>query len=395
MHRRSNHGTPGPRSALGANGCRSVLCLLLVIACAALAPAAEAATRAEKEAHTLYMKARDLFKDGRFEDAVTVLDKAYTLFPKPIILLKKAECYEKLDKPEEALAAYDLAISQEPKADMRAKIETSRKAVQAVLSRPIELSVVSNVPVTEITIDGKAAGATPVRVDVPRGPHTIVATKEGYTTEEQKIFLRGTRPHVATLELRERLGKVIVRTDRANLVNHTLSIDEVPIELDERERRNSASDPHLVRIGSHVLACGFPGYRTYFAPFEVVEGSPVEVSCNFAEFDTEPLKDYTWAWVTLSGAIASTGTGVFLVVSYFNDRQQAEDQGLGISTSKDDFGIVFLSVGAALAGTSIYLFVDPPGADEETSAVDRVTPFHMSLVPLPDGGAMFGAGGAF
>lgn len=366
-----------------------------MIVITAFAPAVEAATRAEKEAHTLYMKARDLFQNGRFEDAVAVLDKAYTMFPKPIILLKKAECFEKLDRPEEALAAYDLAVSQEPKADVRAKIETSRQGVLAVLARPIELSVVSNVPVTEVIIDGKAAGATPVRVDVPRGPHTIVANKDGYTTEEQKVFLRGTRPYVATVELRERLGKVIVRTDRANLLNHTLSIDEVPVELDERERRASASDPHLVRLGSHVLACGYPGYRTYVAPFDVVEGSPVEVNCNFAEFDTEPAKDYTWAWVTLSGAVASTGTGIFLVVSYVNDRQQAEDQGLGISTSKDDFGIVFLGVGAALAGTSIYLFVDPPGADTETSSVDRAAPFHMSLVPMPDGGAMFGAGGVF
>jgi tetratricopeptide (TPR) repeat protein len=356
---------------------------------------AMAANKTEREAHRLFLQARDLFKNGRFQDAVDALDKAYTLFPKPIILVKKAESYEKMDLPEEALAAYDRALADEADQKARGRIETAREALVAVLARPIELSVVSNVPSTQVIIDGKPAGLTPLRIELPRGVHAVRGEKDGFGDAEQSVLLKGTKPHVVTLELSERLGQVVISTDRANMLSHTLTIDDATVDLSDAERNSSRTEPKQVRVGNHVVACGFPGYRTYFAPVQVTEGVVSEVACNFAEFDVPPSEDYTWAWVTMSGALAFTGTGVFLVVSYYNDVAQADEQGLGIETSKDDFGIAALAVGGALAGVSLYLFLDPPVDDADTARTDDGPPVHMTLLPLPEGGAFVGAGGSF
>lgn len=387
--------TPSKRRApLG----RSVLQRILLAAalCLVAAPPAQAATKAEREAHSLYIQARDLFKAERYEEAIGALDKAYVAFPKPIILVKKAECYEKLDMPEEALDTYTLALQEERDPGAIGRIETARSAVEAILAQPIELSVVSSAPGAEILVDGAPVGTAPVRVMLQRGAHTIEGRKDGYRSKPQTVVLRGTRPNVVTLELLPAVGYVTVVTDRGSFASHTVTLDDAPLDLQPKELAATWTEARPVAIGHHVVTCTFPGYQTYVAQVQVREEEVAEAHCTFAEFDTEPTGDYTWAWVTLSGAIASTGAGVFLVVSYYQDRQQAEEQNLGIETSKDDVGIALLALGGALAGVSTWLFVDPPLVDGDTALIDEApTPFQMTLLPMPSGGAVFGASGTF
>lgn len=357
---------------------------------------AQAATKAEREAHTHYMQARDLYKAGRFEDALVALDKAYKAFPKPIILVKKAECYEKMDMPEEALEAYTRALEEERDPGSIGRIETARTAVSAILAQPIELSVVTSTPGAEVLVDGAPAGTAPVRVMLPRGTHTVVARKDGYRSQPQSVMLRGSRPNVVTLDLMPAVGYVSVVTDRGSFASHVVTLDDSPLELAPKEQLANWTEARPIAIGHHVVTCTFPGYRTYVAQVQVREDEVAEAHCNFAEYDAKPVGDYTWAWVTLSGAIASTGAGVFLVVSYYQDQQQAKDQNLGIETTKDDVGIALLSVGGALAGVSIWLFVDPPLVDADTAVIDDApSPFQMTLLPMPSGGAVFGASGTF
>ncbi|GMV41448.1 MAG: hypothetical protein AMXMBFR64_31640 [Myxococcales bacterium] len=374
--------------------CRRVLLLLMVVALAG-SPAG-AAPKHEREAHKLYVQARDLFKAGRYQDAIVVLDKAYALFPKSIILVKKAECLEQLDQPEDALDIYDIAAATEKDPGDLGRIETARAALAQVLAQPIELSVVANVAGAEVLVDGAPVGSAPVRVMLRRGQHTIEGRMEGYRSRPMTVVLRGTQPHVATLELEPSSGFIVVATDRGSLASHTITIDDRPIELSDKERLANWTEARPVAAGQHTVACSFPGYRTYVVQVQAVQDDVVEARCNFAEFDVQPAADYTWAWVTLSGALASTGVGVFLVVSYYSDVQEAKDQNLGIETSKDDVGIALLSVGGALAGVSIWLFVDPPMADPSAAWQDpRPSPFQMSLFPMPEGGAVLGASGTF
>lgn len=371
--------------------------VLIVIAILGLAgTAVSAAPKPEREAHKLYVQARDLYKAGQFQDAVEVLDRAFLLFPKSIILVKKAECLEQLDKPEEALETYDQAASTERDSKELGRIATARAAIAALLEQPIELSVVANVPGAEVLVDGATVGVAPVRVMLQRGPHIVQGSLPGYRSQAQTVVLRGTRPHVATVELAPATGFIVVATDRGSLASHTITIDDQPIELSDRERMANWTEARPAAAGQHTVMCSFPGYRSFVVQVQVVQDDAVEARCNFAEFDVKPAADYTWAWVTLSGAIASTGAGVFLVVSYYNDLQQAKDQNLGVETSKDDVGIALLSVGGALAGVSIWLFVDPPMTDPDAAWREAApSPFQMSLLPMPTGGAVLGASGTF
>lgn len=77
----------------------------------------------EQRALTLFATAEDLYREGRFEEAVELLLEARRLHEEPVINYNLARAYEELALPEEAAQAYRRYLELEPAARDRPVIE--------------------------------------------------------------------------------------------------------------------------------------------------------------------------------------------------------------------------------------------------------------------------------
>lgn len=65
----------------------------------------------------LTRRAQTAYREGRFEEAVELLEAAHTLFPEPTVLYNLARSREALGQDEEAIDAYRRYLAQRPDAD--------------------------------------------------------------------------------------------------------------------------------------------------------------------------------------------------------------------------------------------------------------------------------------
>jgi tetratricopeptide (TPR) repeat protein len=100
-----------------------------------------ASADATSQALTLYRQGSEAYDEGRFEDAASLLLKAYSLHEEPVILFNLARVYEGMGDLPKALDAYRAYLDRDPHASDRGSIEqrvaTLRKQIdeRAALER--------------------------------------------------------------------------------------------------------------------------------------------------------------------------------------------------------------------------------------------------------------------
>ncbi|MEM9191912.1 MAG: tetratricopeptide repeat protein [Myxococcota bacterium] len=83
----------------------------------------EDATDPAEEAVRLFEESRDLYQEGRFEDAADRLRRAYELDPAPVLLFNLARACEEADDLECAVDSYQRYLDAEPDLEDRGAIE--------------------------------------------------------------------------------------------------------------------------------------------------------------------------------------------------------------------------------------------------------------------------------
>jgi tetratricopeptide (TPR) repeat protein len=117
------------RASVGSVGARRAL--VLCLACALVAPVgASHAAPAKKNDDTssaaleLFRKSETAYDEGRFAEAVELLNRAYALEPQPVILYNLGRAYESLGDPARAAESYERYLEKEPTSPDRKAIET-------------------------------------------------------------------------------------------------------------------------------------------------------------------------------------------------------------------------------------------------------------------------------
>ncbi|MEQ8455377.1 MAG: tetratricopeptide repeat protein [Sandaracinaceae bacterium] len=108
----------------------SVLAALLLFGPGPTRAAAQETSGDEQRALDLFMEAEQAYEEGEVERAVALLQEARTLRREPVLLYNLARAYETLGRIDEALAAYEQYLVEEPDGSGRGAIETRVTALR-------------------------------------------------------------------------------------------------------------------------------------------------------------------------------------------------------------------------------------------------------------------------
>ena len=118
------------------------------VASAPAAPAAgEQVTRdeagAEAEARALYAAAQAAFHEGRFENSLQYFQRAYELTRRPALLYNLGVTYDRMRRDEEALAAFEQYLREEPDAENVREVEGRVAVLRQALARTTDTQATS------------------------------------------------------------------------------------------------------------------------------------------------------------------------------------------------------------------------------------------------------------
>jgi hypothetical protein len=126
------------------------------------------------------------FRDGRYNDAILYFEEAFKLGAPSSELWNLARCYLKLDDPEHAAQTIELYLAQP---DLLPQDRAEAKGQLDELGRRHSTLTIASSPTgAHVAVDGKrAAGRTPLSVDLAPGPHTVAVEREGSPPYVQNV----------------------------------------------------------------------------------------------------------------------------------------------------------------------------------------------------------------
>ena len=151
----------------------------------------------------LVKNANDEFDRGEYVDALRLYQKAYSLYPEPVLLYRIGLAAEKAGQTRLAIDSYQQFVEAAPEGDATAE-KTAQHIVELKASLPPRLTVQSNPPGAEIflnTMTGEPVGVTPVTVEVPTGEQVVHVRLEGYRVAKETVELKGGEDKTISLEL--------------------------------------------------------------------------------------------------------------------------------------------------------------------------------------------------
>lgn len=112
----------------------------LALALALSSAPASAGEAEQKQALELYAKGKEAYKEGRFEDAVKLIDAAYALHPEPVLLYNLARAHEGLGDFPKAIAAYEKYLTTEKQIADRGAIEQKVTSLKRTVEEQARLA---------------------------------------------------------------------------------------------------------------------------------------------------------------------------------------------------------------------------------------------------------------
>ena len=182
-------------------GFRSLLRALLVAtvvaagAAGAAEPAPVPAPDPAAAARAAYRKGADLYKAGKYREAIAAFETADRLKPSPALQFNIGQSWEKLGDPAAALAAFARYLRLDPAAPNRDAVQKTIGALEmrlAATGRQM-LHVTTDPTGAALSVDGVAAGRSPLDAAFPPGAHTLAATAPGRRSATRDVVLPAER----------------------------------------------------------------------------------------------------------------------------------------------------------------------------------------------------------
>lgn len=173
-----------------------------VLALAAGAPPARGDDVAEAKAHV--RRGAELYRAGKWRDAIAEFEAAYRLKPHGAIHFNVAQCREKLGEWPGALRGYHDYLREVPDAQDRAAVRaTIRRMEERLAAAGVQaLLVYSDPPGAEVRLDGRARGTTPFHTVLPPGTYAVAVALEGHEAVAEEVALAPGASRAVDLVLR-------------------------------------------------------------------------------------------------------------------------------------------------------------------------------------------------
>lgn len=321
-------------------------------------------------------RASAAFSDGRFEEAAEYFKEAFSIEPRGNLLYNIGVCYEKANRPEEAVKFYQRYVSALPNSPKRPAVQRKIDGLKSQLEGQYqEVNVATSPPGAVVFVDDKAKGAlgrAPVSFKLLPGSYVIIAELPGHEPARQRIELTEAVPAMVDL--------VLIPSDEVGTVTFMVSERNADVMVDGRRvGRSPITEPLRLRAGAHDVLVMKPGFLPYKQKVEVPAGGARRIDVQLAD-ETGGLADggggggSVWPWVTMGVGVAAVGAGVFTGLSAQNlyDQLDEKRQARELIAPQDiDTGnnlvlytnLAFAVGGAAIIGGLTWWLLEDTGPD--------------------------------
>lgn len=307
-----------------------VLARLVVVACVAVCSVAAADDR--EEARGEFAAGQQADKDKDYAGAIEHYLRANELVPHPFAVFNIAADYERLGQLREAARWYQQFIATAPSGPERDRV---MKLVPELAKHPSSLSVRSIPDGARVSIDGRAAGTTPLNVTLPGGAHHV-AIERGSDKNERDVTLEYGEPGDVAFTLSGTPGQLYVFGTPAGayVAVDNITVGALPATVP------LPAGPHTVR----VTASGYSPYETG----TVVEPNAtasveVRLQRDLAAVDaqTTPKLPVVYSFGAVGGADVQKGDPLVLGVGAFRIAQYEGEVRLGHDGGGTELGLLF------------------------------------------------------
>ena len=142
-------------------------------------------------ARAAYRRGADLYKAGKYREAIAQFEAADRLKPSPALQFNIGQSWERLGDHAEALAAFARYLRLDPAAPNRESVQRTVRSLEARLAATGRqmLHVTTDPPGADLSVDGAAAGKAPLDAAYPPGPHALAAAAPGRRAAVREVLL--------------------------------------------------------------------------------------------------------------------------------------------------------------------------------------------------------------
>jgi hypothetical protein len=165
-------------------------------------PSAYANPEAKPRAQALLKEGSALFEQGDYQAALEKFREAYATYPSPKLQFNIAQANRDLGRPVEALGAYELFLTLATDASPET-LSDARRSVAELQASLGQLKIDCSPSGSEVTIDGKSVGLTPLRQaiwSVP-GYHQVTIRHQQFVPAIETVEIVKGRVQTLTMKL--------------------------------------------------------------------------------------------------------------------------------------------------------------------------------------------------
>jgi hypothetical protein len=162
-----------------------------------------AADEARDAARAHYARGIELANNAGYEAALQEFTAAYALSPQFSVLYNIGQAQLALEHPSQAIELFARYLSEGKDQIPDARRQKVQALMASLSARLATLSISTDRPSADITVDGRDVGATPLAepVKIDAGTHTILAKVEGIPVLIRIVVLREAEHQTLDLEL--------------------------------------------------------------------------------------------------------------------------------------------------------------------------------------------------
>lgn len=272
----------------------------------------------EDIAKALAKSAAVLAREGKYDEAILLYEKAYSIDPAPVLLFNIARILEKKGDFIRAKEVYEKYLGLERGQEGR---KSARERLEFVLDQiPGTISISVEPKTARVILDGKVINSD-VKIEVKRGKHIIEAHAEGMKDETREI-------EIVPMEHKEIFIKLEPLPIEIDII---CDMSQGLVKVDDNVVGACPIKGVKILPGEHRFKLVKDGKNLLEKKMVLTQGS--EISLMVGKDKIFPINK-TLQWLTIgSGVAILAGAGI---LTYVAERQRAQV----VEAKKDSYGVI-------------------------------------------------------
>ncbi len=200
----------------------------------------------QQQADRYFKSGVQLFKEGKFAEALAEFMRAYEIAPHPLVLYNIAGCHRELSHYSDAVSYYERFLAEGKGQVPAARLTAAQSELDGILARIARVTVTVTPDGASLTVDGNPIGTlVQMPLILSPGEHKLVASAVGHKPVERTVRVASGDEMTVELSLTPLPTE---RVDSARLIEH-------PVVLAPKQKRFAIG----ASFGTNLLRAGDSG----------------------------------------------------------------------------------------------------------------------------------------